>query len=119
MSVDSLCDTFNHSVSIEWKPREHFINDVKIIIQEIVNFCQANKIEKLNIYEICVSCGSSLTWDYCYNITQQELHWFKYDGRKHFLHEIARHINIDSLTDYSLMINAHNKLSELFELQLE
>jgi len=115
MEIDNLVDAFNHKTTLDWKPTHAFIKDFDVIIDELITF---HTFINLDIYDVLVSCGHNLTWNYENNITLNDLNWLKNPGKTYFLDKInnVRHIN---LFEYSSILNIYSKLYHLYELQLE
>ena len=114
--IDSLIDSFNHNVSIVWKPNQKFVNDINIIINELK---QNNSFININIYEVLVSCGHDLTWDQEYNISSHDLNWFKNEhGKMYFLNNSNEKNIVTNINEYNSILSIHCTLCELFELQV-
>ncbi len=112
--IDELCSQFNKT-NFEWKPNEEFINDIRLFLEELKLF---DNLE-VDVYELLVSCGSNLNWSMEYYITVNDLMWFKFEGKKNFIEYINNNIKeLKSIIDYNQVINIHNKLCALFELQI-
>lgn len=117
MDIDDLSNKFSYNTSVIWKPRQHFINDINVIIDEISNY---ENIINLDIYEMLVSCGNKLTWDQDYYISREDLYWFKNEeGKKFFLTNLNEKKSINTIMEYKSVADIYFKLTELFELQLE
>lgn len=116
MEIDSLVNAFEHQTTVQFKPKHTFIQDVDIIIQELINY---NTFIELDIYEVLVSCGHNLTWNQDYNITLDDLNWFKNDGKTYFFSTINSVLPLININEYRSVMDIHSKLSELFELQVE
>ena len=114
--VDDLITSFNNNVSIIWKPNEKFLNDINIIINELKQY---KSFIAIDIYDILVSCGHDLTWNQEYFLTSHDFNWFKNEnGKMYFFHNINDKNIINTLEEYNSVINIHQKLCELFELQV-
>ena len=117
MDIDNLVDVFNHKTTVVWKPKLNFVNDINIIIEELKQY---QTFIELNIYEVLVSCGHNLTWDLEYNVSTEDLNWFKNDeGKKHFFSSLNENNTINTVKEYKEVMDIHLKLVELFELQIE
>lgn len=122
MEIDDLVENLAHSVSLEFKPKHFFIKDINRILDEITKY---QSVMDLNIYEICEACGNDLTWDFNYYISQEDLKWFKNQGRTEFITYLSHHykldtyISINAIQIYKSISDIHKQLCELFELQLE
>lgn len=116
MDIDNLVSKFNYNASVIWKPKQHFVKDIDVIIEAIGN---SESIINLDIYETLVSCGHNLTWDQDYFISQADLNWLKNDeGKKYFLTNLNEKKPINTILEYRAVTDIHFKLTELFELQL-
>ena len=117
MDIDNLVDAFNHKTTVIWRPKLNFVNDINTIIDELKLY---NTLIGLDLYEALVSCGHNLTWDQEYFVTSEDLNWFKNEeGKKYFYSSLNRNNSIKSIEEYRAIIDIHNKLVELFELQLD
>ena len=114
--LDQLCSHFNGGISVNWKPKHRFLNDINIIINEIITY---ENFDTLDIYELCISCGHDLTWNQNYVVSYEDHNWFKVDGKKYFIEGINTYRKIKTINDYKILLDIHIKLCELFELQLE
>ena len=114
--IEQLIDNFK-TASIIWKPKQYFINDINTIISELNNYFS---FINLDIYEVLVSCGHNLTWDQEYNVSIEDINWFKFtEGKKIFFNSLNVNDKLTNVFEYYAVLNIHNKLCELFELQLE
>lgn len=118
--IETLCNSFDYNTSILWKPTEHFIKDINLIIEEISSFIN---LYNLDIYEVCVSCGNNLTWDQNYYITQYDYNWLIIDGKTFFFKTVNAKFNISQqrdldINEYRILNSEFNKLVELFSLQI-
>lgn len=113
--IDLLNQLFEYNTSINWKPKINFVNDINYIIEELKLY---NTFVNLDIYEVLVSCGHNLTWDQEYNLSSEDLQWFKIEGKKYFLNSLNDYNRINSIHEYRAVMDIHFKLTELFELQL-
>lgn len=117
MDIDNLVDAFNHKTTVIWRPKLNFVNDINTIIDELKLY---NTLVGLDLYEVLVSCGHNLTWDQEYFVTSDDLNWFKNEeGKKYFYSSLNGNNSIKSIEEYRAIIDIHNKLVELFELQLD
>ena len=115
IDIEDLCNKLNET-NFEWKPNHQFLNDINLFLIELKNH---NNLE-VDVYELLVSCGSDINWSMEYFITITDLLWFKTDGKNEFIKFINNNIReLSSIIDYNNAINIHNKLCELFELQLD
>tara|TARA_B100001564_G_scaffold350989_1_gene356193 strand:+ start:592 stop:966 length:375 start_codon:yes stop_codon:yes gene_type:complete len=112
--INFLCSKVK-SVKVVDKINLHLIQDLDIIIREIIN----NKSLFFDVYEICVSCGHNLTWDYNYFINNTDLQWLKTKGKDRFFENIRYWLPITTLEEYNSLSNSFDKLIELFELQVQ
>lgn len=113
-SIDALTHLFDYQASVNWKPSDHFIDDINLIVSEINMY---DSVINVDIMEILVSCGHNLTWNYQYFITSQDFSWFKMTGGKEFFFKNLKH---KFKSEEYLAINyMYERLVELFELQLE
>ena len=118
--IDALCSSFDYNTSIHWKPTEHFVKDLNLIIEEIASFIN---LYNLDIYEVCVSCGNNLTWDQEYYINSQDYNWLQSSGKTYFFNNVNQKINQNhsrdlDLNEYRILNSEFNKLVELFALQI-
>lgn len=118
--IDALCNSFDYNTSIYWKPTEHFVKDLNLIIEEISSFIN---LYNLDIYEVCVSCGNNLTWDQDYYISQLDYNWLSMDGKTYFFTSVNQKINQNhsrdlDINEYRILNSEFNKLVELFSLQI-
>lgn len=119
--IDALCQTFDYNASILWKPSEHFVKDLELIIIELSSFIT---LYDLNIYEVCVSCGNNLTWDQNYYITLNDYNWLNTEGKTYFFNSVNQKINQNhsrdlDINEYRILNSEFTKLVELFSLQVE
>ena len=112
--IDDLVKDFTYKTAVVWKPKQNFVKDINIIIEELNNY---SSFIHIDIYEVLVSCGHNLTWDQEYNISYEDLNWFKNEGKNYIISLLGSKIN--SLYEYNAINNIFVKLIELFELQLE
>lgn len=111
--INNLSELFMNKTSIIWYPNSNFVKDINIIINELNKYIS---IVNLDIYEVLVSCGHDLTWDVNYNISLNDLNWFRNDEGKNYFFS---NFKITTISEYDAIIDIHFKLCELFELQLE
>lgn len=114
MEIDSICDKMN-SVSLEYSLNKKLIEDLNLIMAEIIKQNTYN----LDIYELCVSCGHSLTWDHEYTISSQDILWLENKGRIYFYENLNLYIKVTDTASYNLVMEMYDKLLELFKLQIE
>lgn len=113
--IDSLINAFDYQTTVQFKPTHIFMKDINVILEELLLY---DTFIGLDIYEVLVSCGHNLTWNYDYFITIDDLNWFKNDGKKYFFSCINQRVSINDMNEYRSICDIHFKLSELFELQL-
>jgi len=116
MEVDSICDKMN-SVSLEYSLNKKLIEDLNLIMKEII-LLGTYRVD-VDIYEICVSCGHSLTWDQEYTISNDDILWLKNEGRSYFYNTLNYYVPIKNNETYKLIMNMYDNLLELFALQVE
>lgn len=119
IDMDDLVNAFNHKTSVEWTPNYKFVKDIDILIQELRAY---HSFIELDIYEVLVTCGHDLTWDQEYYVTEKDVKWFRHEqGRTYFISEIMQDNNIinNTIVEWDALIQIHNCLAELFELQIE
>ena len=109
VTMDSLCNQMN-MLSVNSK----LVNDIDVIISEIKRYNHYN----LDIYELCVSCGHSLTWDIEYTLTQRDVNWLSGAGKNYFFTRLNEHITIDTQEKYNCVNDIYSKLMDLFFLQI-
>lgn len=107
--MDDLCNQLEY-LSVNSK----LITDIDTIITEINEYDGYN----IDIYEVCVSCGHSLTWDLEYTLTEGDVNWLKYMGKNYFFRNLHNIKPIDTLEKYKLVNEIYEKLFELFTLQM-
>jgi len=113
--IEDLCDNFNNT-NLEWKPNSHFLNDINLILEEI----KINKNLEIDIYDILISCGSNIHWNAEYFISLEDFNWFKQQGKTDFLNYINIYVcNLSDISLYNKALDIHNKLCNLFELQID
>lgn len=108
--INELTNMFNDKTSFKWKPNSMFIKDINIILDELKLY---HSYINLDIYEVLVSCGHNVTWDQDYNISVEDIDWFKNEGKTYFLNNLNV---ISTINEYNSLINIHYKLTELFEM---
>ena len=119
IDMDDLADAFSHKTSVEWTPNYKFVKDIDILIQELRAY---QSFINLDIYEVLVTCGHDLTWDQEYYVTAKDVKWFRHEqGKTYFVSEIMEQSSITNNTvfEWDALIQIHNCLAELFELQIE
>ena len=114
MDFDSVCAQMN-SLSIQQKVNEKLVSDLNLIISEIIKIGNYN----VDIYEICVNCGHSLTWDQEYTIREYDLKWLKTSGKVYFYETLNNYIKIETNEIYNLVSRLYENILELFSLQVE
>ena len=116
-SIDSLVNSFNHSLTVVWKPKQQFVADINVIINEMLKYQSYTNID---IYEVLVSCGHNLTWDVDYLVSEDDLNWLKNgEGKIYFFQALNKNYLLNNIYEYQAIIVIHSKLVELFCLQLE
>ena len=114
MDFDSICAQMT-GVTIQQKVNEKLVSDLNLIITEIIKIGDYN----INIYELCVNCGHSLTWDQEYTICNSDIHWLKTSGKIHFYETLNNYIKIDTTEKYNIVTRLYENILELFSLQVE
>ena len=114
MDFDAICSQMN-GVSIQQKVNEKLVSDLNLIISEIINIGHYN----VDIYEICVNCGHSLTWDQEYIVCEFDIAWLKTSGRVYFYETLNNYIKIETTEIYNLVNRLYENILELFSLQVE
>jgi len=107
--MDDLCNQLE-CLNVSSK----LIDDIDSIITEINYYDSYN----IDIYEVCVSCGHSLTWDLEYTLTQADINWLNYFGKNYFFTKLNEVKLIDTPEKYRYVSDIYNKLLELFTLQM-
>jgi len=114
MDYDDICQQMS-GVTLETKVNEKLVMDLNLIITEIIKAGNYN----VDIYEICVNCGHSLTWDQEYTVCDFDIAWLKGPGKIYFYETLNNYIKIDTKETYTSVTNLYNKLLELFSLCVE
>lgn len=114
MDYDSLCEQMS-VVSVQQKVNEKLVSDLNLIISEIIKTGHYN----VDIYELCVNCGHSLTWDQEYNVCEFDINWLKTSGKNYFYETLNNYIKIETDDIYNLVTKLYENLLELFSLQVE
>jgi len=114
MDFDSLCEQMS-SVSVQQKVNEKLAADLNLIITEIIKTGHYN----VDIYELCVNCGHSLTWDQEYTVCDFDIHWLKTTGKIYFYETLNNYMKIETVEIYNLVTKLYENLLELFSLQVE
>lgn len=114
MDFDSICEQMTN-VSIQQKVNEKLVADLNLIITEIIKIGHYN----VDIYELCVNCGHSLTWDQEYSVCEFDISWLKTSGKAYFYETLNNYIKIETVYIYTLVTKLYEKLIELFSLQVE
>jgi hypothetical protein len=104
-----------NSISIKPSVNIKLLTDLNLIISEIIKAGHYN----VDIYDICVSCGHSLTWDQEYTISQDDIAWLKTTGKVHFYETLNNYIKIETIEIYNFVTKLYENLIELFSLQVE
>tara|TARA_Y100001963_G_C6777437_1_gene448048 strand:+ start:1843 stop:2202 length:360 start_codon:yes stop_codon:yes gene_type:complete len=113
MDCDSICEQLS-DISIHQKVSTKLLTDLNLILSEIINVGHYN----IDIYELCVDCGNSLTWDQEYNLSEFDIKWLKTSGKVYFYETLNDYISIDTSEKLNLVDNLFEKLIELFSIQL-
>tara|TARA_B100000902_G_C27146409_1_gene831353 strand:- start:523 stop:867 length:345 start_codon:yes stop_codon:yes gene_type:complete len=113
MDFDSICEQMN-SITIKPSVNMKLLADLNLIISEIISAGNYN----VDIYDICVSCGHSLTWDQEYTISQDDIVWLKTTGKVHFYETLNNYMKIETVEIYNFVTKLYEKLIELFSLQV-
>ena len=108
--MDDLCNQIECLVV-----NSKMINDIDTIITEINYYDSYN----IDIYEVCVSCGHSLTWDLEYTLTQADIKWLNHFGKNYFFTKLNEVKLIDTPEKYRSVNNIYDELLQLFSLQIE
>lgn len=114
--MDDLINSFSYNTALVWRPKQHFINDIHLIVDEITKF---HDMANVDIYEVLVSCGHSLTWDQEYYLSMEDLNWLKSEEGKKFFFDLISSKRQINMIEYNVLYYAFNKLVELFELQIQ
>lgn len=114
MDFDAICAKMSN-VSIERTVNEKLVTDLNCIISEIIKIGHYN----VEIYDICVNCGHSLTWDQEYSVREYDMHWLRTTGKLYFYETLNNYIKIETVEMYNLATKLYDDLLELFSLQLE
>ena len=115
--INSLINSFEYNKIVQFKPKQSFFEQINVIIKELINY---HSYINIDIYEVLVSCGHNLTWNQDYYITHDDLNWFKNDvGKVYFYNSINNVKPIINIDEHNSICDIHNKLIELFELQVE
>lgn len=108
--MDALCNQLD-CLSVNSK----IVNDVDTIITELNYYDSYN----IDLYEVCVSCGHSLTWDLEYTLSQVDINWLNQVGKNYFFTKLNMVKLIDTPEKYRQVSDIYDKLLELFSLQME
>jgi len=114
MDFDSICEQMN-SITIKPSVNMKLLADLNLIISEIIRAGNYN----VDIYDICVSCGHSLTWDQEYTVSQDDMVWLKTTGKVYFYETLNNYMKIETVEIYNFVTKLYEKLIELFSLQVE
>jgi len=110
--IDAVCNSLEN-FQIENSVNTKMIKDLDSITFEI---CK-QKYGEIDIYDACISCGSSLTWDYEYEVSQNDLKWLQDEGFKRFMYLISTYHIIDNQEKYNFFTDLYKKIFDLFSLQ--
>ena len=114
MDFDSICEQLSN-VSNQQKVNEKLVADLNLIITEIIKIGHYN----VDIYELCVNCGHSLTWDQEYTVCEFDISWLKTSGKVYFYETLNNYIKIENIHVYNLVTKLYENILELFSLQVE
>jgi hypothetical protein len=114
MDYDIICEQLSNT-SIHQKVNTKLVDDLNLIISEIIKIGHYN----IDIYQLCVDCGHSLTWDQEYNLCDFDIKWLKTSGKNYFYKTLNDYISIDTSEKFTLISLLYDKLIELFSIQLE
>lgn len=114
MDFDSICMQMS-DISIQQKVNEKFVSDLNLLISEIIKAGHYN----VDIYEICVNCGHSLTWDQEYTACKFDIQWLSTSGKVYFYETLNNYIKIDTVEIYNRVTRLYENILELFSLQVE
>tara|TARA_B100000035_G_scaffold315454_1_gene336407 strand:- start:8525 stop:8869 length:345 start_codon:yes stop_codon:yes gene_type:complete len=114
MDLDNICGCMS-GMSINSSINEKLLSDLNLIISEIIK-CGHYKVD---IYDICVNCGHSLTWDQEYSVSKSDIEWLKTSGKNYFCETLNNYIKVNNIEDYNLVIALYIQLVDLFSLQIE
>jgi len=109
-----MCNQISE-MSIQQNINKKLVSDLNLIISEIINAGHYN----VDIYELCVNCGHSLTWDQEYTVCNFDIQWLKTSGKLYFYETLNNYIKINTLEIYNSVTKIYNELFELFSLQVE
>ncbi len=112
-TVIDLCEKVS-GVNLNYTLNKNLIKDLDSIINEILR----KDTFILDIYEICVDCGSDLTWDLDYNVSEDDLKWLREEGFKYFISSIKFRREIKTEQDYQNLVLSYKQLYGLFELSI-
>ena len=111
--METLCNSMNN-IKINEPINTKLINDLNILIKEI----STKETFKIDIYDICVSCGHDLTWDQEYLIYKADIEWLKNAGQVYFFTTLHSLKPINSIDDYKHVQILYKQLFDLFCLQV-
>lgn len=114
MDFDSICEQMT-GVSIQQKVNKKLVADLNLIITEIIKIGHYD----VDIYELCVNCGHSLTWDQEYSVCEFDIGWLKTSGKVYFYETLNNYIKIETAYIYNLVTKLYQNILELFSLQVE
>ena len=115
-----MCDDLDEvlskveNMSLTYSINVNLLKYLNSIINEIIN----KDTFELDVYEICVECGSDLTWDIDYNINELDLIWLKNEGFEHFINTINSAKTIKTKKDHENLVSCYKQLYGLFELSI-
>ncbi len=114
MDFDSICMQMS-DISIRQKVNEKLVSDLDLIISEIIKIGHYN----VDIYELCVNCGHSLTWDQEYTVCNFDIEWLSTSGKVYFYETLNNYIKIETAEIYKIVTCLYENILELFSLQIE
>jgi hypothetical protein len=112
-SMESICNSLEN-VKLVYSLNLKLIRDIDLICSEICN----RELSDLDIYDVCVSCGSDLTYDQEYTVYDADIKWMKTEGFKRFLSNLAIKHDISDINKYNLCINIYAQILDLFSIQV-
>ena len=113
MDIDSICNRLEAVKTCEYI-NLRLVSDLNVLISEITT----SRTFKIDIYDLCISCGNNLVYDQEYQITQDDINWLKTEGKKHFFEKLHTFLPIDTSEKYNDVNFIYSQLMNLFELQV-
>ena len=114
MDFDQMCNQISE-MSIQQNINKKLVSDLDLIITEIIKVGHYN----VDVYELCVNCGNSLTWDQEYTVSEFDISWLKTSGKMYFYETLNNYIKINTIEIYNSVTKIYNDLFELFSLHVE